>query len=429
MRRKYIPIVLFIAFGYMITAPALLLVGVFSSTINLYIRAAEVALLMMVMVVSVRPTRTDNGVLLPLIIFFLIYSIRLLDDVLGKGILMVYQTPTYVLGYFFGLTVLPVLAIALLHRRWDTKNTFRYLLFFLVVANILLFMYALVLGDFSRGGAFSGRIQESGELEGSAVLGPIWIGISGAVLAAMLVGLLSSKERSSKTQVIISVALLCLCGANILLGASRGPVLGLAMAILIFLFRPETSIPGVRVVVSRYRAWIGTLLMIGIAAILISSSEGNVFLVDRFTSMFTDRFLISSKDGVYELRDLVYATAWQDFLSSPIFGTSYVVSFENSAAHNFILDSLISTGVFGTFFLLWALFLAVTAIQRLLNGVQGVEGVALGLGAIVAVSNGVTSGSISGTPQVWILLAFVTVAGARGELRNRIVSARWRIAR
>lgn len=429
MRHHYIPIVLFIAFGYVITAPALLLLGVFSGSLNLYIRVAEVALLLIVMVLSLHLMRTNHRTLLPLIIFFLIYAIRLVDDVLFKGILMIHQTPTYTLGYFFGLTVLPVLAIVLLYRREDTRSAFRYLLSFLVAANILLFLYAMILGGFSRGGAFSGRIQEAGELEGSAVLGPIWIGMSGAMLAAMLVALASSRGGFSKRELIVGVALMALCGANMLLGASRGPVLGLAMAIVIFLFRPGTNIPGVKAVVSRYRAWVGALLIIGIATVLISSSEGNVYLVERLTSMFTDRFVIGGGDGVYELRDIIYATAWQDFLSSPVFGNSYVVSFENSAAHNFILDSLMSTGVFGAFFIFWALFLAVKAIQRLLNGVQGVEGVALALAAIVAVSNGVTSGSIHGTPQVWILLAFVTVAGARGELSKRVVSARWRMAR
>ncbi len=364
---------------------------------------------------------------MPLIIFFLIYSIRLVDDVLFKGILLIYQTPFYTLGYYFGLTVLPVLAIALLYRPQDNRTIFRHLLASLVIANVLLFLYSVIYGDFGRGGAFSGRIQAASEIEGAAVLGPIWIGMMGALLASLLFGVFTARQGLSKVKIMVGTGLLGLSAANLLFGASRGPVLGLVLAVLVFLFRPGSNIPGIRKIVSRGKAWVAALWIVGIAIILIASSDGTVFLVERFISLYTDR--IVGGGGVIEERDIIYATAWQDFLSSPLFGTSYVVSYKNSQPHNFILESLIATGIVGTFFFFIALFRAFKGISRLLDGMHGIEGVSLALVTVSTLGMGLTSSSISQSPHLWILVALVTVMGTRVRFPKRHIVAQTGISR
>ncbi len=344
----------------------------------------------------------------------MIYGIRLIDDVLVKNILMIYQTPTYVFGYFFGLTMMPVIAVSLLYRPSDTRIIFRYFLFFLVAANILLFMYAVVRGDFTDG-IFSGRIQEAGEVAGNTVLGPIWLGYAGAMLASMLFGIFATSGGISRTRLIAGIALMGIAGANILFGSSRGPMVGLALAILLFLFRPGRVMAGTKNFVSRWRGWAITLGVIGLSVILIIFSNGSIFLVERFASMYEERL-----GGGTELRDIIFATAWQDFLSSPIIGTSYVVSVENWMPHNFILESLIATGVVGSAFLFVALVLALRGLLRLLAGAHGPEGVYVGLAATVQIALGFTSGSISQSPGLWIFIALVTVMGAPDAKSRKI---------
>jgi hypothetical protein len=397
---------MFIAFGYAITAPALLLLGVFSGTINQYVRLSEVGLLLVIMCLSFLNMRMNNSVLLPLFIFFLIYSVRLLDDVLFEGILMIYQTPVYVLGYFFGLTLLPVISIAVLYRPGDSQTFFRYSLIFLVAANVVLFMYAITHGDFALVGAFSGRVQEVGELEDTSVLSPLWLGTAGALLASMLFGIYGANRRLSRVAQIVCVALLGLCAANILFSASRGPIAALVLTVMFFLLRPTVTKSRVRGFVSRWKGWIAALGIIGVYAVLIASSEGDVFLVERFWLMYADRIA-----GVVEARDIIFSAAWQDFLSSPLLGTSYVVSYANSSPHNIVLESLMATGLVGSFFLFLALYRSFMGIQRLMGGMRGVEGVSLALATVCALVIGLTSSPIGQTPLLWILVALVTVMG------------------
>ncbi len=408
MRALYVPVLVFIAFGYMVTTPALLLSGGFLDAVNLWIRIAEVGFLIAIFAFSIFRAHIFScvGALAPLILFFLIYGARLIYDVLFEGILMIYQSPTYVLGYFFGLTLLPVLGIAAFYWCKDDRLLFRVSFSLLIAANVLLFLYAVVTGDLSRG-TFAGRIEEKGQIEGSAVLGPIWLGYAGSMLAAMLFGIFVTSHRLSWRTLAIGGALSGLCVANMLFGASRGPTLGLVLPILLFLLKPAFANPRITPLVSRAKGLIATLVLIGIAAVLIASSEGAVFLVERFASMYTERIA-----GGHELRDIIFAAAWEDFLSSPVIGSSYVVSFMNAEAHNIILESLMATGLMGSFFLFWALIRAFVGIHRLLNGMRGTEGVALALATICALVVGLTSSSIGQSPALWILVALVTVMSA-----------------
>lgn len=403
----------------MITAPATLLLGVFSSTSNFYIRVAEIGLLVSIVMLSVSFSRKNNEVLLPLISFFLIYSVRLVNDVLLEDILMIYQTPLYTLGYFLGLTLLPVITIALLYRSQDSQIVFRHSLAVLIVGNICLFLYAVTAGHFENGSIFSGRIQKSGELEGTATLGPIWIGMSGAMLASMLIGLFVSRRWYSKIQLGVGTALLCLSVTNIFFGASRGPLIALVVVIMALLFRPRTRVVGAICGASRRKAWMIAIWTVCIAALLIVSSEGTVFLVERMFSLYTD--YIDGRE-VFEARSIIYAAAWQDFLTSPLIGTSYVVSHENSSAHNIILESLMATGLVGTIVLFMALIRALKGILRLMDGTHGSEGVSLALLAICSLVTGLSSSSIGQSPALWILLALVTVMGTSDiSLREHVV--------
>jgi O-antigen ligase len=89
-----------------------------------------------------------------------------------------------------------------------------------------------------------------------------------------------------------------------------------------------------------------------------------------------------------------------------------VVSHENASAHNLVLDSLISTGVFGTVFFLAALWKTGTSIWALLDGKRGAAGVALAMMTIVVSVMAMTSGSIGQSPEFWIFSSLVIVVAA-----------------
>jgi hypothetical protein len=418
IRVLYIPIVLVIAFGYVVFAAALLLAGGFSGSVNLIVRSVEVLLLLFVVLLCAPSARFKNTSLFPLIVFFVIYGFRLSTDVIIYDILMIYQSQIYVLGYFFGLTFLSVAAIFLYYRPQDLRAVFRSLFHLVVLANILLFLYAVWEGDFGSGVRFSGRVQADGEMENSAVLGPIWFGVLGSMLAAMIFGMLAAGGTTTKVPWNVGICLMVLATANIFFSASRGPVLALFLSIIIFLLRPGASVSGTGSLAARGKGWMLVLVLSAIVLTIIKFSGEDNFLIERMTSLYSER--IASPGGWrIEERDIVYAVAWQDFLSSPILGSSYVVSYENSSPHNIILESLISTGIFGTIFFAWALIRAGRSIFRLWNGVCGAEGMAIAQATVVCLLVGLTSFTINQSPQLWIMVALATVIGARVSRRER----------
>lgn len=410
MRKLHAIVLSFIAFGYVAITPALLLISSLGREVNYIIRLVEVFLVIIIFPASGRNVRFINNSLVPLILFYLIYGTRLLNDILIDNIILYLHTPLYDLGYFFGLTLLPVISIALLSKADDAPLFHKSIFMLLSVANIFLLLYALMRGELAQGGAFSGRLEEKSEIEGVSVLGPIWFGIAGATLMSMLFGLYSSRRHLSRFHLVGGATLAGVCAANILFGASRGPVLALILSIVLFLFSPRNAKGRLEQFVSRHRMWAALIIGTVGVSILITSTDGNIFLFERIMDMYSDRTL-----GAVEARDLIYAAAWEDFLSSPILGKSYVVSFENSLAHNLILETLMSTGLIGAVFLFWAIIRAFRAIARLLNGARGAEGVSLALATICQFVAGFTSSSIGQSPELGILLALVTIVGEKNS--------------
>lgn len=417
MNQLYLPVLMMIAFGYPGLTSLILLTGGNASNFNLWLRVIEVALLAVLMLANARRFRTVNSALWPVILFLSIYAVRLLYDVLILDILMIFQTPLYAVGYFFGLTFLPILAIFLFFKAPDMRALARWLICVLAFTNVVLLIYAFSRGGQVGVGIFSGRIEEGGNIEGTALLGPLWFGLCGAGLGAVIVGYLAFSVRLANTLRATALVLFLICIANVFFSASRGPVIAFFAALLCLVVKlliarrsggPRKSV----------QVWLAIIGIVGCITWVAYSVEGDVFLFERFTKMFNDRQM-----GNLEVRDYIRMAAWNDFLSAPIFGRSYVVSFDNASAHNIALDSLVSTGLFGTMFLVLALWRTATSVWDLLGGMWGAEGVALGMITIVVSVLAMTSGSIGQSPDFWIFSALVIVAAASSKPQKLVINS------
>lgn len=406
--RWYVPVLAITAFGYPFYAALFAMLGVSGGGLNLIIRAIEVVLLLAAIVMA-RPSFLGLlGPLAPLIAFFSIYAIRLIYDVLVLDVLMIYQTKMYVLGYFFGLTVLPALTLGLLYRDDHFSVLQRAFFVMILLGNFVVLAYALTGGALNYAGLFAGRTEQMGALEGTATLGPISIGMLGALLCATILGRLASGHRANLSWWIASMALLGVGLANILFGASRGPALGLIAAVLALILRTAFS---------RRRSEHGASFSRSIAAIALvaagifgiaSAYEGSIFLFDRFV------LLASRGDlGLVEDRDTLYSIALRDFLSSPLVGSSYVLSFDNALPHNVVLEAMIAVGILGLPFFVWSGARFIVGVWRLLGGCNGSGGVAVGLCAVVLGTVGLSSSSISQSPDLWCFVAFTIMSASR----------------
>jgi hypothetical protein len=405
-RQLYIPTLLLICFSYPVTTVALLKLGAPVSTANQYIKAALVALSFVALIAAIPHSRKVKRVLIPMLAFFFIYGIRLIYDVLGEGILMGYQTPAYVFGYFFGLTFLPIIVMLLAYDDSDLPQLYLYTFFALVLVNIALLFHALTADAFASETAFSGRVEVAGDLEQTAVLNPLTFGIMGAMLSAFVIGFLTVSQHMKIRYHTISLILLAIGGANILFSASRGPAIAFMLVIAVTIFSLLRGLIGHRRMKVRTSTWLYIGVMFLALLYLVFASEMEIFLFDRFELTYEGRL-----GGAQEERDFLFANAWADFLSSPLFGSSYVVSVGAASPHNILLESLMSVGLLGSVFFLIAITYSFIALWRLLNGSFGERGYTLALSTLCIMTLGLTSYSIGQSPELWILLSLITILG------------------
>jgi O-antigen ligase len=151
-----------------------------------------------------------------------------------------------------------------------------------------------------------------------------------------------------------------------------------------------------------------------VAVLYLAFASGmEIFLFDRFELTYEGRL-----GGAEEERDLLFASAWSDFLSSPLIGKAYAVSLGDASPHNVFLESLMSVGLFGTAFFLATLIYAFLGLWRLLNGVMGQRGYTIGLSSLCLMTLGLTSYSIGQSPELWIFLSLITLLGDPPKAAN-----------
>lgn len=398
-----------LVFSYPIATTWLLQLGLDTSLGNAVIKASITGLFLLVLLFGRNWNSDGFRAASWLLIFFTFYGGRLLFDVVIGNVLYVGQSKLYTLAYFFGLTFLPALAISLNLKKEDSLLLHRWLFIAAIIANASILFYISNQGALGSADAFSGRFEVQGELQGTAVINPIMVGLMGAILVAYTVGRLGTFALATPWQQAYHGALLMAGGANVLVGASRGPALalGLTLALTFFLLiRGSAGALGLKL---RGKLWVyGGALIAGLIYLLLTRSE-SIFLFARFTTMFDP-----SAGRAFELRDIIFDQAWHDFLSEPVFGYSYMTS-GGYSPHNIFLEALMATGVVGSFFLLPAMVAAVRGAWRILLGQVGAPGVSIALAGVVLFIVGLTSGSVGQFPEFWIILTIVTVLGAKGH--------------
>ncbi len=404
LRKAYIAGAVLLAFSYTTTAVWMLITGIPTGPGNLLIKATIAGLFLLSLPFTLARMESLLGPLLPVLVLLGLYAVRLLYDVIVRDILMIYQTPIYVLSYFFGLTFLPVMALCGAVRKTDIKQVHDWVFALLVVANVSLLVFALRSGFENPLEILGGRLQAEGDAAGTAVLGPIGIGLMGACLAAFAIGRLAVFGSLGVGSFVLHVGAIGLGCGNILFGASRGPAIAFVLcmlAVVASLVRSVLVRKGLRM---RQSAWLFLLMPLVVVVVLLVRGDIPVFLFARFLLLFEERL---AGGGGSEERDVLHRVAWEDFSASPLFGSSYVVSFENSSPHNLVYEALISAGVLGAVALAWALWRMLGALWRAWRGDAGPHAYPLALIGICLFVLQLTSGSIGQTPEFWVFMSLL----------------------
>ncbi len=413
MHDRLVWLIVLSSFSYPVTTVALLSVGVDTAGANFVLKGIY-ATFYLTLVLQAQSLRLSRGALKFILFFFLIYGIRLIVDILIFDIYIVGYQGYQILLYFFGLTLLPVVALAANAEALNARIILAGVNRALIACNVAVAIYALTFGASTQPAVLSGRFEIEGGVHGTAVLSPLTVSVIGAMLIAAAAGKLALLPRTNAATTTLYAVSLGIGTLNLFLGASRGPTIGV-LVMLLFLaamvYATKSESPG-----RASKFFLVAFSAFGAIAYSVSSMDtSRYYLIERIGILFGSRESL----GPQELRWEIYRTALEDFLRSPLFGEHFVVSGFNYYPHNIPLEVLMSTGLLGCAVFLLASRQLILSLYFIVAGAVPKEAMILTLVSLLYLVLGMSSGSIHSLPEFWICFALVTLLGNSGRRDRR----------
>lgn len=419
LSRLYIPAFALLVCGYPFTTISLELLDLPVGSFNVFLKAFYAGLFLLSLLVSFKSKRTSIPLMtIPLFTFFLLFGLRLIFDITIRGVYAPLSSPFYTLSYFFLLTLLPALSIAVSYNKSDIHTLNAW------VQTILFLSCAMILVEFQQSetqfllAIASSRLEIRDEGETAAVLNPITIGIVGSALAAMSFGQLSLKtEPSERLRVILSIVGIPLGLAALLLSGSRGPLLAFAVSMLFLIL----AIIRMKILRSAFRSNLSYRIYLLIMGIIVAfpfaflKADTMFIALSRLISTIT-KF---NSGGQTEARVMIAIDAFEGFSKSPFLGSGHLALGGTTYPHNSILEALMATGLFGTIIFIGSLVIVFGQIWRGLTLRLDPQALPLAPIVISMLILSLFSSSISQAPEIWVTaFLFLTIA-SRSKKRFR----------
>jgi hypothetical protein len=307
------------------------------------------------------------------IAFWIIFIFRLIIDLeiinIHKG---GFFSKSYYYSFALGVTFFPALAASLL-KPFNYNYFINDLKKVLIIFNLmiaLLYVKELILS----GGSSSRFSLQKGEID---FLNPITIGTYAGIL--FLICVFSPKKKIS------DYFFLFIASVNILAVASKGPILFLIFVVGI------ASVKNLHLFFKNKLDFI-LKLFLGSTLLLL----GFIFSPNM---VILNRFLNYEADQSSSIRKAILSDAMEQFASSPIFGSHFLVFKSKFYSHNIIIDILLSNGVIGMLILLPIFVIFFTLLIK--NQFKSI--VLLIILFLFLCAN--TSGSVYNSNEFWIIMA------------------------
>jgi hypothetical protein len=403
---KYVAIALIISicYSYVITIVAIMQLSLPISETNAYIKILTLTLMAAAVLLYILKHGRANQLQLAILIFFFLYSLRLMYSAVVLGEIIDLQSITQVLGYYFGLTIFPIIFIVFYVKPLDSVSIHKFSFYMLIAGNLALLLHTMSGGDVYADTAFAGRTEIGGDILGASVLNPIVVGLTGTLLMVFCLGRVATGLVRGLPSLGFHGVLMLAGLANLLAGGSRGPLFGLALSIALLLV---VAVFRSNALDARYGRNIVWIFLAGIAVVfvfLVITDKVPVFLFDRVADTVSGRM-----EGQLEERDYAIAAAWDIFRASPLFGSNYTIN--GAMAHNVVMEMLMATGVIGAIFFSALVYNAVIGVWRVASGCVGPYGLSIALVTVTYAALGLTSYSIVQSPELWIFIAISSTLG------------------
>ncbi len=215
-----------------------------------------------------------------------------------------------------------------------------------------------------------------------------------------LVGVLYSRRQNLTRPLLIAGPFLVVLAAVLVQTGSRGAILALGLALLVFALRKGSF--GKKAI-----NMAGLVVLLGLLALAAFSSD-----------VMRSRFEETIEDGDLARRELIYPTAWEMVKEKPLLGWGPVSSVyelgmrlghpeeETKNPHNLILYGLVTSGVLGSFPLFLGIGLAGFSAWKARNRVHGM----LPLAMVIAVLAANMSGVWLFNKLHWLVMAYALAA-------------------
>jgi hypothetical protein len=240
-------------------------------------------------------------------------------------------------------------------------------------------------------------------LEANPMLNHITAGHTGAF--AILIGLYHlfvARDSSRWMMVAAAPVMIAVGGATIILSASRGALVAVAVVSPIFLYRGWKNGYKVRIVVS-----LGIMIAVAIitiqAAILTGSNP--LRYIGTMEAMTTD-----------PARAKFLREAVRLFSEHPLLGSSMTMKNEQVWPHNLVVESFMATGILGG--LAFTAFVISLIWKALRLAIFGIEGAWLGLLCLEATIGAMFSGALYISVFFWAFAGVVAGCAIRGARQN-----------
>lgn len=320
---------------------------------SVIMRLIIVCLSIIVIIVGVMKNRSIKITSLSLLLFWMLYTYRILTDMFVYDISWG-KSNILILGFVFGNSLLPILAITIYGKFIDIKKMMKIFHNVLFISCLLLVYVAYFnIGGFNNE-LFNGRNSFGYEtLDGNNVkiINPILVSLLGGVFSLLnLCKVLFTRNASfNKLYYIIGLSIGLVL---MLMGASRGPIIafGICLLFIIMIFFYQILFLKKNISYKFFSTFFLLSSIIGGVLFLINT-QMKITIIYRFKV-----WLSNISQGIEDKRNVLVESALTEFYQSPILGHHYICIAEMWNPHNLYVEILMATGIIGMFLFLISIF-------------------------------------------------------------------------
>ncbi|MBL1410341.1 O-antigen ligase family protein [Sphingobacterium faecale] len=405
--------IVLLCFAYPISTILSLFIGMSSTAFNTGYRIIGVCLSIFIIIKSVNfaPNKYSQNLLF---LFLIVYFFRILIDL---GIYDVFHEKSglEVFGFYIGNILIPLIAMSRGINYVNTASLARKSFVCLLVVNLFSLAAYLIQNRFQI--SFDILLQRA-EIYGVDQISPILNSISyslygGYLLLISFSGYLFLKNSLNGKGRAWLLFAICFGLLNLILGASRGPMLITVICTILILFIYHTKVRKTLGYFFRSILFFTSgFVVFGylIDYIILNNIEiGGVTRIINFSTQI--------KGGQKEIRDYLFEEAWEMFLNNPIIGDQFVLRSNGGYPHNIFLEVLMALGFVG-------IFIFCLLIIRLFNKIKSFRSFDIYFIVFVPLlllSFGLTltSGNIYQNVDFWNLFGLILFYPRNNQYENR----------